>query len=157
VDRLIDGVLGHEATLSQTGVVEDLLNIVQGEATEDSETTVQPDVLSPHQCAGGSGGDDHRSKTRQSDDGNTSEQRTTEVHVLVGLGGSTDECERAHQTSSVETGACEDGGVHEEKRCEKGGLGDVEGCPQGVLLSVAVAVSACLGSYRSCELTSGGW
>ena len=143
VNGLVDRVLGHEATLSHAGVVEDLLHVVQCEATEDGETTVQPNVLSPHQCARSGSGDDHGGKTGKCDDSDTSEEGATEVHVLVCLGSSTDEGERAHQTSSVESGACEDGGVHEEERGEEGTLGDVEGGPEGVLLHVAGIVSTC--------------
>lgn len=137
VDGLVDGILGHEAALGHAGVVKDLLHIVESEATKDSKTAVQPDVFSPHQCAGSGGGYDHGGKTRKSNDGNTSEQRATEVHVLVGLGGSANERKRAHETSSVETGACENGRVHEEERGKEGGLGDIEGSPESVLLDVA--------------------
>ena len=157
VDGLVDRILRHEASLSQAGMVENLLHIVQGEATEDSKTAVQPDILSPHQCAGSGGGDDHGSETRQSDNGDTSEEGTTEVHVFIGLCGGADERERAHETCSVETGACEDGGVHEEERGEESGLSDIEGGPEGVFLDIAVAVSAWPSNCIWNVLTSGGW
>ena len=137
VDGLVDGVLGHEALLGHSRVMQDLLDIVQSEATEDGEASVQPDVLSPHQSASRGCGNDHGGEAGESDNGNTSEERAAEVHVLVCLRGGADECERAHQTSSVETGACEDGGVHEEEGGEESSLGDVESGPQGVLLDIA--------------------
>lgn len=119
-------------------MVQDLLDVVQGEATEDGKTTVQPDALRPHQSAGRGGGEDERRETGQSDDGNTGEQRATEVHVLLLLGSRTDEGDRAHHTDSVETSTGEDGGVNEHERGEKGGLSDVESTPGGVLKEVAI-------------------
>jgi hypothetical protein len=137
VDGLVDGVLGHEALLRHARVVQHLLHIIQGEAAEDGETAVQPDVLSPHERACGCGGDHHRCKARKSDNGDTSEKRAAKVHVLVRLGCRADERKRPHKSSCVETGAGEDGGVHEEERREEHGLGDVEGGPESVLLNVA--------------------
>lgn len=138
VDGLVDGILGHEAALGHACVMQDLLDIVQSEAAEDGKTAVQPDVLSPHQSAGCGCRNDHGGEAGESNNGNTGEERAAEVHVLVGFRSGADECERAHQASSVETGTCEDGGVHEEERGEEGGLSDVEGGPQGVLLDIAV-------------------
>ena len=89
-DGLVDNVLANQASLGHAGMVKDLLDVVEGETTEDGETTVQPDLLGPHQSAGGSGGEDERSETGESDDGHTSEQRSTQVHVLLLLSGGTD-------------------------------------------------------------------
>lgn len=118
-------------------MVQDLLDVVQGEATEDGKTTVEPDVLGPHEGAGSSGRQDHGSETGESNDGNASKERTTEVEVLLLLGSRADESDGAHHTDRVETSASEQGGVHEHERREKSGLGQVEETPQCVLLDVA--------------------
>lgn len=143
-DTLVDNVTLHVATLGKTGVVQDLLHIVESEATEDSQTTVQPDALRPHQGAGSSGREDHGSKTRKSDDGNTSKERTTEVQVFLLLGSSTDEGDGAHHTDSVETSASEDSGVHEHQRREERSLGQVEQSPAAIFQYVAIEVVSIL-------------
>jgi hypothetical protein len=115
VDGLVDGVLGHEALLRHARVVQHLLHVVQGEAAKDGKTAVQPDVLSPHERACGCGGDHHRRKARESNNGDTSEKGAAKVHVLVRLGCRADKRKRPHKSSCVETGAGENGGVHEEE------------------------------------------
>ena len=118
-------------------MVEHLLHIVQGKSTKDGETTVQPDVLGEHQSAGSGSRDDHGSETRKRDDGDTSEKRTTEVHVLVSLCGSTDKSKRAHHSSSVQSSASENSGMHEEEGRQEEGLSAIESGPEGILLHVA--------------------
>lgn len=137
---LVDRITLDQTALAETGVVEDLLDVVEGEATEDDETTVQPEVLGEHECASGGGGENQWSETRKSDNGDTGEERATNVEVLVCLGSGTDECDAAHQTNSVETGASEDGGVVEHEGRQESGLGQVEGGPEGVLGDVAADV-----------------
>jgi hypothetical protein len=137
-DTLVDNVTLHVSTLSEAGVVQNLLDIIEGEATEDSQSTVQPDALRPHQCAGSSGGKDHGSETRESDDGNTSEEGTTEVQVLLLLSGSTNESNGTHHADSVKTSASEDSGVHEHQRGEERSLGQIEQSPAAILQDVAI-------------------
>lgn len=48
-DTLVDNVASHDPPLSQPSMVQDLLDIVQGEATEHGQATIQPDALRPHQ------------------------------------------------------------------------------------------------------------
>ena len=55
-DTLVDDILSHKAGLSKSGVVKDLLDIVECEATENCKTSIQPDVLTPHQTSCSSGG-----------------------------------------------------------------------------------------------------
>jgi hypothetical protein len=137
-DTLVDDVTLHVATLGKTGVVQNLLHIIEGEATKDSQSTVQPDALRPHESAGSSGGKDHRSKTGESDDSNTSEEGTTEVQVLLLLSGSTNESNGTHHADSVETSASEDSRVHEHQRREERSLGQVEQSPAAILQDVAI-------------------
>lgn len=118
-------------------MVQDLLDVVEGEATEDGQTTVQPDTLRPHQSARSSGRENHGSQTGESDNGDTSKERSTEVHVLFLLGGGTDESDRAHHSNSVETSTSEDSGMEEHHRCQKRSLGDVECGPHAILDDVA--------------------
>jgi hypothetical protein len=139
-DSLVDGITLDQTALSETSVVEDLLDVVEGEATEDDKTTVEPEVLSEHERAGGGGGEDQRSKTGESDNSDTSKKRATNVEVLVCLCGSTNKGNAAHQTNSVETGTSKDGGVVEHEGRQKSGLGQVESGPEGVLGDVAVRV-----------------
>lgn len=136
-DGLVDGITLDQTALAETGVVQDLLNVVEGEATEDDETTVEPEVLGEHKSAGSGGGKDQRSETGESDNSDTSEKRATDVKVLVSLGCGTNKCNAAHQTNSVETGTSEDGGVVEHEGRQESGLGQVEGGPEGVLGDVA--------------------
>lgn len=136
-DGLVDGVTLDQAALAEAGVVQDLLNVIEGEATENNETTIEPEVLSEHESAGGGGGKDQRSEARESDNSHTSKKRATNVEVLVGLGSGTNESNAAHQTDSVETSASEDGRVVEHEGRQESGLGQVEGGPEGVLGDVA--------------------
>jgi hypothetical protein len=139
-DGLVDGIALDQTALGETGVVQDLLDVVEGEATEDDETTVEPEVLSEHESTGGSSRKNQRSETGESDDCNTSKKRATDVEVLVCLGGGTDKGDAAHQADSVETGASEDGGVVEHEGRQEGGLGQVKGGPEGVLGDVAAGL-----------------
>lgn len=118
-------------------MVEDLLNVVEGKATKYDETAVEPKVLGEHESACGGGGENERSKTGESDNSDTSEERATNVEILLLLGSGTNKGNAAHQTNSVETGASENGGVVEHEGRQKGGLGQVEGGPEGVLGDVA--------------------
>ena len=54
------------------------------------------------------------------------------------LGGGANEGDRAHHSNCVETGTCEDGGLHEHERGEDCRLTQVEAAPEGVFLNVAV-------------------
>ena len=118
-------------------MVQDLLDVVKCETTEDDETTVKPEVLSEHESASGGGGKDQRSETGQSDNGDTSKKRATNVEVLVSLCSGTDKGNAAHQTNGVETSASEDGRIVEHEGGQEGGLSQVEGGPEGVLGDVA--------------------
>lgn len=137
-DTLVDNVALHVTTLSKASVVQNLLDIIESEATEDSKTTVQPDALRPHQSAGSSGGKDHGSKTGEGNDGDTSEEGAAEVQVLLLLSGSTNEGNRAHHADSIETSASEDSRVHKHQRREESSLGQVEHSPAAVLQDVAI-------------------
>ena len=127
------------APLGEAGVVQDLLDVVEGEAAKDGQTTVQPDVLSEGECADRGGGDDEGSEAGGGDDGGTGEEGTADVEVLLLLSSGTDHGESAHHGDSVETGAAEERGRNEgEEGSDKGSLGGVESCPHGVLGDVAV-------------------
>lgn len=132
-------------------MVKHLLNIVEGEATEDGETTIKPEVLSDHESAGSGGGNNERSETGEGDDGDTCEKRATEIEVLVGLCGCANEGDGAHHTGSIETGACEESGVHEEEWRQEQGLSAIESGPEGVFLNIAVNSLACLHHLEFCE------
>ena len=136
-DALVDNITLDVTALSQARVVQDLLHIVESKATEDSQTTIQPDTLRPHQRASSGGGENHGSETGESDQGHTSEERTTEVQVLLLLGSSTDKGDRAHQTDGVDTSTSEQSRVVEHQRREERGLGDVESSPEAILCDVA--------------------
>lgn len=115
-DALVDRVLLHQATLSKPGVVENFLHVVESEATEDSQTSVEPDVLRPHECAGGSDRKDERCKTRKRDNSDTREKGTTQIQVLLLLGGCANESDGSHHAHGVQTSACEYTGSEEEHR-----------------------------------------
>ena len=118
-------------------MVQHLLNIVESEATEDGKATVQPDVLGKRQGADGGGGKDERSETRDSNDGDTSKQRSTEIEVLVVLCSSTNEGNRSHHGNRVETSAGHNRRrSHEHQRRNERSLGNVERSPQSVLLDI---------------------
>jgi hypothetical protein len=139
-DGLVDRITLDQTALGETGVVQDLLDVVKGEATENDETTVEPEVLGEHESAGGGGRKNQRSEAGKSDNSDTSEKRATNVEVLVSLCSGTDKSNATHQTDSVETGASEDGGVVEHEGRQEGGLGQVEGGPEGVLGDVAAGL-----------------
>lgn len=138
-DGFVDGVASHQATLTHAGVLKDLLHVIEGEATEDGKTTVQPDVLAPHESASGCGGQDHGGEAGEGDNGDTGEEGATKVQVFLLLGSGTNKGDAAHQADSVETSAGEDGRGEEHHGREEGGLGKVEGGPEAVLGDVAVA------------------
>lgn len=137
-DALVDGVLLDDAALSETGVVKNLLDVVQSEATKDGETTVQPDVLSKGEGTGSGGGNDERSETRDGDDSSTGQQRSTNVEVLLLLGSSTNEGDGTHHGNSVETGTGDQSTRGEcDQGSDEGSLSGVEGSPESVLGNVA--------------------
>ena len=119
-------------------MVQDLLHVVKSEASKDSETTIQPDILRPHQGTGGGGGKDKGSKSGESNDSHTGKERSTQIQILLLFSGGANESDRTHHANSVETCAGEDSWVHEHQRCEESSLGDVETSPESVLLDVAV-------------------
>lgn len=137
-NALVDRIPLDNTPLGKTRVVQDLLDIVESETTEDSKTTVQPDALRPHQGAGSGGGKDQRSKTGESDNGDTGKKGTTEIQILVLLGRGTNERDRTHHSDSVETSASEDSRVNKHQWGQKGSLGQVEGTPEGILQKVAI-------------------
>lgn len=136
-DALIDNIAADQASLGHASVVQDLLNIVEGEATEDGKTPIQPDLLRPHQGAGSSGGKDERGESRESNNGHTGKERSTEVQVFLLLGRGTDKGDRAHHSNGVQTSAGKQSGVHEHQRREKSSLGNVESRPKTVLHHIA--------------------
>lgn len=136
-DTLVDDILLDEPALRQASVVEDLLHVVEGEATEDGKSTVQPDALGPEQGAGGGSRENHGGETGESDNGDTGEERATEVHVLLLLGSGAHESDRAHHANSVETSASEDSRVEEHHGSQQRALGEVESGPHAILHHVA--------------------
>lgn len=76
-DALVDYIPANKSSFGHASVVQDLLDVIKGEATEDSKTTVQPDLLGPHQSTCGSGGNNEGSQAGKGNDGHTSEERTT--------------------------------------------------------------------------------
>lgn len=139
-NSFVDGISPHETALTHSCVLKHLLDIVEGEATKDGETTIQPNVFSEGQGTSSGGWKDHGSETRKSDDGDTSKEGTTEVEILFLLGGGTNESDGAHHTDSVETSASEDSRSEEEHGREKSGLSEVEGGPEAVLGNVAAGL-----------------
>ena len=141
-DGLVDGVGLVEAALSETGLVLDLLDVIEGEATEDGKTTVEPNVLGPGKGADGVGREDQRSETGNGNNASTGKEGTANVEVLVLLGGGTDKGEAAHHSNGVETGASDKSGAgHGEERSDHGSLGGVEDGPGGILGDVAVTAT----------------
>jgi len=136
-NTLVHNVTLDVATLGQTSVVQDLLNIIESEAAEDSQTTVEPDTLRPHQSASGGSRENHGGKTGKGNKNDTSKQRSTEVQVLLLLGGSTNESDGAHQTDSVKTSAGEDSRVVEHERRQESGLSQVEKSPATIFHNIA--------------------
>lgn len=119
-------------------MVENLLHIVQREAAEDSQTTVQPQALSHSEGAQGGSWDDERSETGETDHDGTSQEGTSNVEVLLLFGSGTDDRNGSHHANGIEAstgekcrrGECEERGDH-------GGLGDVESSPESILGNVA--------------------
>ena len=140
-DALVDNVPPGEAVLRQACVVQDLLDIVEGEATKNGKTTIQPKVLGPHQSAGSGGREDQGSKARESDNSHTCKEGTAEVQVLLLLGSGADEGNRSHHSDGVKTGAGEKSGLDEQERRQQSRLGDVEGSPHAIFDDVAAKVS----------------
>lgn len=137
-NALVNGILADDAALRQAGVVQDLLDVVQGEAAEDGKTAVERDALGDGERADGSGGQDHGREAGGDDDAEAGQERSADVEVLVLLSGGADDGEGSHHGDGVEAGAGEEGtGDHRQERGDHGGLGRVEGRPHGVLGDVA--------------------
>lgn len=139
-DALVDWILLDVASLCQTSVVQHLLHIVKSEATKDSETTVQPEVLGESESANSGGGKNEGCKAGKTNNYGTSEQGTTDVEVLLLLGGGADNGDGTHDTNGVEAGASKEGsGGKGEEGSHESSLGSVEGSPERVLGNVAIA------------------
>ena len=119
-------------------MVQHFLHVVQCETTKDGQATVQPEVLRPHQRAGGGGRQDERGEARKCDDGDTGEEGPTEVEILLLLGRRANKGDGAHQTDRVEPGTGEERWLHEHEGREQHGLRDVEGAPESVFLDITV-------------------
>lgn len=138
-DALVDRISLDNTALGKTGVVQHLLDIIQGKATKEGQTTVQPDVLGEGQGTDGSGGKDQGSEARDGDNGSTGKERTADVEVLLLLSGGADERDTAHHGDGVETGTGEERGRGDgHEGGDESGLGSVEDSPEGVLGDVAV-------------------
>jgi hypothetical protein len=109
-NTLVDWVSADYTALSKTSAVQDFLDVIESEAAKDSKTSIEPDTLRPHQRTSGSGWENERSKTGNSDNGNTCKKGTAEVEVLLLLGSGTDKSDRTHHTNGVEAGTGEQSG-----------------------------------------------
>lgn len=89
-DAFVDRVTAHHTSLGEAGVVENLLDIVQGETAEYGQTTVEPQVLGEGERAHSGDGDHERGKSRCGHDSSTSQEGTTNVQVLFLLSSGTD-------------------------------------------------------------------
>jgi hypothetical protein len=146
-DTLIDCILSNQTPLSHSSMSQDLLHIIECEATEDGQTTPQPDVLSESQSTSSSGGKDQGSETRYGDESASSKKWSTEVEVFFLLSSGANEGNRSHHGEGVETGTADDSGrCHEEEWSDECGLSDVEGGPESIFLNIA---SKTISAYRS--------
>jgi hypothetical protein len=136
-DTLVHHILPHHSPLGHPRMLQNLLDVVQRKAAKHGEPAVQPDLLAPHQCPGGGGGEDQGCETRESDDGHASQQGAAEVEVFFLFGGRADKGDRTHHANGVNSGAGEKGRGEQHEGGKDGGLGYVEAGPEGVLLHVA--------------------
>ena len=135
-------------------MVEDLLDIIKGEATKDGKATIQPNVLGEGQGTDSSRWEDQWSESRDCNNGNTSKEWSTKVKILVGLGGSTNEGNRTHHSNSVKTSTGHDGWwSHEHQWSDEESLGSVESSPQSVLLDIVIWIRS-TGSHHGSERES---
>lgn len=157
-DGLIHHVALHHSAFCHAGVVQNLLHIIERETGEDGKTageevsikkrmlkidemyspSVEPDILRPHQRSCGCRGNDQRSKTRESNDSDASQERATKVEILVLLSSRSNEGDGAHDANGVEACASQDGRAEEEHRGKQSSLCDVEACPQTILEHVVL-------------------
>lgn len=121
---------------------QNLLHIIQREASENSQSTPQPDILRNGERSDSGDGKDHGSESGDCDECYACEERAAEVEVFFLLSGRADEGDRTHHGDGVETGAGDDGGwCHEEHWGEEGTLGCVECCPECVFWKIAIIIS----------------
>lgn len=147
-NALIHHVLLQHPRVGQPRVVQNLLRVVEREASKHGQPAVEPEVLGPHEGPDRRHGQDERREARDGDDGDAGEQGPAEVEVFLLLGRRADEGDGAHHGDGVEAGAGQDGGLHEHERGEDGGLAQVEAAPEGVFLNVAGSSTVSFHTYR---------
>jgi hypothetical protein len=109
-DTLIDDILADHPPLGHAGMHQDLLNIVEGETAKDGEAAIEPDLLAPHQGAGGGGWQHQGREAGDGHDGDTRQQRAAQVQVFFLLGRRAHKRDGAHHPERVEPRTREDGG-----------------------------------------------
>lgn len=115
-----------------------LLDIIKGEASEDRQTSIQPDVLSESEGSDSSSWKNERGESRNSYECYACKEGSTEVEIFLLLGCSSDKGDRTHHCDCIKTSTGnESRRCHKEERSEEGTLGCVEGCPEGVFWDIA--------------------
>ena len=114
-----------------------LLDVIECEASEDCQSSPEPDILSEGERSNSGSWEDKRRETRNRYNGNASKERSTKVQVFLLLSGSTNERDRSHHGNCVKTSTEHDRGrCHKEHRSDEGGLRDIECGPEAVLLDI---------------------
>ncbi len=119
-------------------MIQNLLNIVEGKATEDGKAAVEPDVFGECESSNRGRRNDEGSEARDGDNGRASKQRAANVQVFLLLRGRSDEGYGTHHSNCVKSGPSDEcGWAESEERCDECSLGGVEGGPKGVLGNIA--------------------
>jgi hypothetical protein len=100
-DRLIDSISLHQTPFCKSRPMQDTLHIIECESTEDGQTTPQPDILCPHECACRGGWENEWGESRDRYEGYTGEEGCSEVEVFLLLSRCADEGDGAHHADSV--------------------------------------------------------
>lgn len=122
---------------------ENLLDIIESEASENCQSTIKPDIFGKCECSYCGNGKDERGESGDDDDCETCHERSTDVKVFLLFSGSSDERDRSHHCHSIQSRSGHDcWRCHEEKRGEQDTLGYVECRPESIFLYIAFEMLA---------------
>lgn len=101
----VDSILPESSLLRHSRMRQNLLRVVKREPAKHCKSSIQPQVLSPHQRSRGSSGQHQRRQARKCHNRYASKEGTTDVQVLLLLRRGADKGNGTHHSNGIEAGA----------------------------------------------------